>query len=365
MNVTESILLDRAVLASIAVQHSKQTADSTSSFQLTSLLDHYGRLLYEPTGMSAIEGFIYSTQLVSENLVAIPREVSLQVDPAESQLLDATVEHARTLPSLLHAHQRYEKGKGGTSRAIEETMGYVIRLLLLARQYKADIFVWPLRTDLVMELFREAKIEGSIIELDKNLRLFRTGPCQFPYLPPREQHDSTNQFGIVFSIPEPTLQVSEDLVVEEPVNSRTEIFISYSRADRPWLTKIKTHLAPLVRKGHISTWADSDIDAGDKWREELERVLSRAKLAILLVTPSYLASDFIAEHELPPLLERAEKEGLKILWIAVSSSSYEETPISSYQAVNDPARPLDGLTQANRNKELVEISRRIKKAATA
>ena len=363
MNVTDTILLDRAVLASIAVNHSKQTAGSVTDFQITPLLNHYGRLLYEPTGMSAIEDFIYSIQPISEKLVAIPRELSLQVDPAESQLLEATLEHARTLPSLIHAHPRYEKGKGGASRAIEDSLGYVIRLLLLARQFKVDIFVWSLRTDLVLELFREAKVDGSMSEIDKNLRLFRTDPCQFPYLPPREHHGSTYRFGVVFPISEPTSESREGLVVDSPVESRTELFISYSHRDSHWLEKIQTHLAPLVRKGLITTWADTEISAGDKWREEIERALRRAKLAILLVSPSYLASDFIAAYELPPLLEKAEKEGLKILWIAVSSSLYQETPISSYQAVNDPARPLDGLSQANRNKELVEISRRIKNAA--
>jgi len=47
--------------------------------------------------------------------------------------------------------------------------------------------------------------------------------------------------------------------------------------------------------------------------------------------PSFLDSDFIAHHELPPLLNAAKMDGLVIIWICVSPCLYEETEIREYQ----------------------------------
>ena len=146
--------------------------------------------------------------------------------------------------------------------------------------------------------------------------------------------------------------------------ARDQVFISYSHKDKKWLDRLCTTLIPLVRQGAISVWADTQIKAGAKWKDEIAEALRSAKVAVLLVSPNFLASDFIVEQELPHLLKAAEKDGAAMLWVAVSASLYEETEFANYQAANDPSKPLDSLKGSELNKELVNIARHIKAAVT-
>ena len=140
---------------------------------------------------------------------------------------------------------------------------------------------------------------------------------------------------------------------------RTGIFISYSHHDKKWLDIIRLDLAPAARDKKISVWDDTKIQPGAKWKEEIEAALATAKVAVLLVSKEFLNSKFIAETELPALLNAAEKEGLKICWILIQSCNYELTKLWNYQAVNDPKRPLEALLASKRSDELKNISKKI------
>lgn len=141
-----------------------------------------------------------------------------------------------------------------------------------------------------------------------------------------------------------------------------QIFISYSHKDGKWLKKFAEVLTPLLQNNTIRAWDDTNIRPGGLWRNEIEEALRSAKVAVLLVSPSFLASEFIRNVEMPPLLKAASDRGVTIIWVAVSASLYSETPISHYQAANDPLRPLDALRAPDLNRELVRICTRVKEA---
>jgi adenylate cyclase len=140
------------------------------------------------------------------------------------------------------------------------------------------------------------------------------------------------------------------------------VFISYSHKDKKWLDMLKMHLKPYLRSGSVSAWSDTQIQPGKQWQKEIQKALASAKIAILLVSPHFLDSEFIAANELPPLLAAAESGGVKILWIPLSASSYDETGIGSYQAALDPSTPLDDLTAAEQNQAFVRLCKQIKAA---
>jgi adenylate cyclase len=142
-------------------------------------------------------------------------------------------------------------------------------------------------------------------------------------------------------------------------NSSPDVFISYCHRDKPWLIQLQDHLKPVVQYDAVKVWDDTLIEPGQKWRSEIQRVLANAKVAVLLVTPAFLASDFITRNELPPLLDAACQTGLKVLWIPVKPSSVEKTPIAEYQAVLNPKKPLIGLQEHDRDAAFVTIAEKI------
>jgi hypothetical protein len=114
-----------------------------------------------------------------------------------------------------------------------------------------------------------------------------------------------------------------------PPPERDQLFISYSHVDREWVERLQTMIRPLVRSHGLRLWDDSQIQPGDKWREEIETALAAAKVALLLVSSDFLASEFVTNSELPQLLTAAEEEGLRILWVPLRPSLVRRTPIGS------------------------------------
>ena len=147
-----------------------------------------------------------------------------------------------------------------------------------------------------------------------------------------------------------------------PPPERDQLFISYSHADREWVDRLRTMIRPLVRSEALRLWDDSQIPPGAKWKAEIEKALASAKVALLLVSDDFLASEFVTNKELPPLLRAAEEEGLCILWVCLTHCFYEVTPIHEYQAVLPPGEPLEALSRVQQKAALKTIAGAIRDA---
>lgn len=160
-------------------------------------------------------------------------------------------------------------------------------------------------------------------------------------------------------VPSPSGGTKEIPQTAAGAKGRRGVFISYSHKDAKWLERIRTMLTPLVRAQEISVWDDTKIKPGTKWKQEIEKAIDRAQVALLLVSPNFLASSFIADKELPPILNASRDKGLIVVWALVSACLYKKTPIAEYQAAHPTAKPLDALTLPKRNEALLAIAEAI------
>jgi transcriptional regulator with XRE-family HTH domain len=151
-----------------------------------------------------------------------------------------------------------------------------------------------------------------------------------------------------------------DLVEKKQSSKRKNIFISYSHKDRLYFERLSVHLKPLDKKGLIEPWSDTRISAGAQWKKEIEKALSTAQVAILLISADFLASDFIVDNELPPLLTKANQDGATIIPIILKPCRFVREPsLSVFQAINIPEEPLISASEHERELIFDAVAQRI------
>jgi hypothetical protein len=159
-------------------------------------------------------------------------------------------------------------------------------------------------------------------------------------------------------------------IVPTPVNTnpseRRHVFISYAHEDREWMDRLKRMIKPLLRSGQeLRLWDDSRIEGGMNWREETATALAEAKVALLLVSRAFLASEYLVNIEVPKLLADAKEGGLHVLWVSLSPCLVENTPIWNYQAALPPALTLAEMSQQQLQRALKTLSECILEALQA
>jgi len=161
-----------------------------------------------------------------------------------------------------------------------------------------------------------------------------------------------------------------ELLPGKTLEHRTKIFISYAHAaenSTGWVSRIRTHLEGVVRSSEFEIWDDSRIDAGERWRDEIEKAINQTRVAVLVLTGDFLASKFIREAELPLLLEAADAAMATILCVYASAVhlSGNAERLSRYQFVNSPERPLQALSGDAQESLYAQLAKRVAEVLTA
>jgi CHAT domain-containing protein len=120
------------------------------------------------------------------------------------------------------------------------------------------------------------------------------------------------------------------------------VFISYSQRDARWKDRLAQFLGVFQHEGLLYVWHDELVQPGTDWLPEIERAMADARVAIFLVSMRFLNSEFVRRKEVPVLMERRQKEGLRLIPVIVSPCPWQTVAwLSAIQAW-----PLGGNTLA-------------------
>lgn len=134
------------------------------------------------------------------------------------------------------------------------------------------------------------------------------------------------------------------------------LFIAASPPDHRWLDRLTVHLRPALRRGEVVLWNADAVGAGDESLKVVAGWLAAARVAIVLLSADYLASEAAHERELPALLAAAENGWLKLIPVIASPCAVPAT-LARYQTVNPSRRTLARITRAEREEVYAAVAR--------
>ena len=159
------------------------------------------------------------------------------------------------------------------------------------------------------------------------------------------------------------LQDKLKTLFDPPPARANKIFVSYSHKDSEWRAQLELVLRPLMTgTDRLDFWADTRIQPGADWLKEISYALATSRVVVLLVSAEFLASDFVRNHELPVVLNAADRGEVILIWLYLSPALYDASPLARYQAAHDISRPLEGLSKVEQRAVLTDIARKIKTA---
>jgi Thermolysin metallopeptidase, alpha-helical domain/Thermolysin metallopeptidase, catalytic domain/TIR domain len=139
-----------------------------------------------------------------------------------------------------------------------------------------------------------------------------------------------------------------------------QIFYSYSHKDESLRDALDEHLSILERRGLVQVWHDRNIGGGDEWREAIDEQLETADIILLLISASFIKSDFCWSVEMKQALKKQERGEAHVIPIIVRPVEWTAAPFGHLQALPKDAKPVTVWT--NRDMAWMDVVKGIQKA---
>ena len=137
---------------------------------------------------------------------------------------------------------------------------------------------------------------------------------------------------------------------------RDQVFISYSHKDAVWMQKFSAQLKVIQQTGRLEIWSDEQINPGQNWQQEIEAAIARARVALLLASPDFFASEFIQNEEIPKILKRHRENGLFLYWVPIRHGAYPKSFLANIGAASDINKPLRDQSEADQDRIMSQIA---------
>jgi TIR domain len=125
----------------------------------------------------------------------------------------------------------------------------------------------------------------------------------------------------------------------------TTVFISYSHKDEKYRVNLEEHLKILQRLGMITTWTDRMINPGDDWKTAINDNLNNSGIILLLISSSFMASEYCYGIEMKTALERDEKDEAIAIPVILRDCLWQIGPFAKLQALPKDGKPIQKFTR--------------------
>ncbi|MCP5107085.1 MAG: NACHT domain-containing protein [bacterium] len=136
------------------------------------------------------------------------------------------------------------------------------------------------------------------------------------------------------------------------------IYISFSHNDEVWKGLLLTHFEKRgVRSSALRIWDDRRFRGENDWQQTMEKDLSDSAAVILLVSVSFLTSDFKLNSEIPRLLKHRYRRNLKIFPVIVSPCPWQNVSwLTKFQVFPKQGEPLSERSDFEIDEQLSQLA---------
>ena len=140
--------------------------------------------------------------------------------------------------------------------------------------------------------------------------------------------------------PSATLQLTDPSSLPHPSRRTLEIFISYDALDESLMNELRAHMASLKREKIINEWHNRKIQAGQVPAHEIDSHLKNADIILLLVSPSFNASDYIYSGELTQAMKLYNAGKARVIPVILRAVDWRGMPFGGLNPLPTDGKPV-------------------------